>query len=129
MKYLKLGKTAKCFNDPKSFKLSGRQIIAVEEKDFTKKVENALRFKHLEEASEAEYKAWVDSNKKSVTVKEPKADTDDTGDDSTDINKMNTDDLVAYYKENYEVGDEELAEFEAKTVKEKRKFLKDLEEE
>ena len=135
--YLKLGKDASVFYDARTqVKIVNKQAIEYTGPK-TKRLALALKNGAIEEIKEAEYlelKAEFDrinAPKGKAAVKEaapapaPAAPQDeDLNEGDTNLHKMSDDQLLQYYKENFEVGpDEEAAFLKLKSKKAKIAFL------
>jgi len=146
--YLKLGEKSPAFADINSgVILSGKKVIKVT--NFQKnasKVAKAILGGHLTIADEDEYEAWKEFEAESKTIpqagnvrnkladleaeneelRKKLADLDPEEEEIT-FSKMNSNALVKYYKDEFEVTEEDVEKFKALGLEEKRKFLDDLE--
>lgn len=122
-KYLKLGKTATSFYDPiLKLKISANGVAKLEFKE-TRRLKNAIKHGHLEEATEKEYKAWLSSQENPEKVEES------SQGGQLKLDSLNSNQLTTYYKGNYQVSEEDVKTFDKMTKKDKLKFLTEAEEE
>ena len=154
MNYLKMGPKSPGFADPKTLvHLSGKEVIQVANSQLkAPKVAKAILGGHLSVASEEEYNAWVkfeastrvgptaslevknaalkDENKTLLDkIAELEANqTKAPEKEGPTFGTMNSKALVKYYKDTYELSDEEIAKFEEMEIADKRKTLEDLED-
>lgn len=104
--YLKLGETASVFYDSTSkLLIAGKDEVIEYKGQLTKKIRVALSNGHI-----------VKTEPKKVEVEDEKP-------DEKPLDKMTKKELVTYFKENYEVTEEELAEFSKKSQKEMVEYL------
>ena len=154
-KYIKMGLKAAGFADPYSLvNISGKEVKKITNAELrSHKVAKAVLGGHLVMAEEEEYDAWVkfeastrtgpeaaaavknsdlrEKNKELLArIEELEANQKEPAkDDTPKFGNMNSKALVKYYKENYEVSDDEVEEFEDMELADKRKTLEDLENE
>lgn len=124
--YYKLGKKAESFYDPiLKLKIPTRKAIAkVEGGMKTARLKAALDGRHIEPATEKEYNAFV------AGLKEANPDAQAPAAVGVEIlNKKNKEQLIAYYKENYEVGVDDVKKFAALVKDEMIAFLVEDEDE
>lgn len=146
IKYLKLGEKAAGFSDPYSgLNVSGKMVVMATAKQtrYTK-VAKALLGGHLVAATQEEYEEWVEfeastrtdvQSKAVISNKELKEENTalkarlaELEGEKSPIDKMNSKALVKFYKDTYDVTEDEIAEFEEKELDDKRAFLKELED-
>ena len=111
-KYVKLGPLAGGFADPYSrFKILKGQIKLLESQEERRsgKIKAAIRGGHLVVVTESEYEDWLKSQEKVTKVKE-----EDIGEPTLaeQLEEKTKAELTEYYKENYEVSDEDVEAFE-----------------
>jgi hypothetical protein len=119
-KYVKLGGSAESFYDPYSeFSLAGKEVKVLEAKALTSnRVKAALSGGHLSHASEKEF---LDAG--GVI---------ESGDDTPEVETFesefgnNAEELLAYYKENYEVTKADITAFKKLSLEDKVKELTKL---
>ena len=120
-KYVKLGEQAKSFSDANSeFTISGKNVKELTtEQQTSVAIQRALATGHLVQATESEFNAReeelgvIKTGGKVITQKLPKKAIDD----------MTKDELMVYYKETYEVDEDQEAEFEAMSKAKRLAFL------
>ena len=148
-RYLKMGEKSPAFADPVSgVILSGKMVVQVTGEQWrSHKVAKARLGGHLTEADKEDYEAWVEFEASTRDDIQVKTATDNRAllkeneelrarlaelegsDETPPISKMNSKALVKYYKDNYEVTDEQVEEFKSLDIDDKRKFLEDAENE
>ncbi len=152
-KYIKMGPKAAGFADPQSLvNLSGKEVKKITSAELrSPKVKKAILGGHLAMAEEEEYDTWVEfeasTRKGSVSSEQVKisalkaenkellarlaefedSDENESKDEIPVWGNMNSKALIKYYKENYEVSEDEIEEFEEMELADKRKTLEDLE--
>jgi hypothetical protein len=122
--YYKLGDKASSFFDPVlKLKLVGPDAVAaLGPVQLTRRLKNALHFKHIVEATEKEYNSYIErSLHKADIAKEPEV-------AGVDFSKMTKSQLVAFYKNNYEVTTDDVKLFQDKTKDQMVSELTELEE-
>lgn len=112
-KYVKLGKKAECFYDSYvKLKVLKREVIELTKKqEVSPKVRRAIQTGHLEVATKDDYNDYIGE------VENPK--------EETEFDEMTKKELTDYYKQTFEVSEEEVVAFSKKT---KEKMIEELEE-
>lgn len=125
-KYYKLGKTATMFYDPVvKLKIVGENGVGkLNTKNSTKRIENALRHGHIKEATEKEYKEFIENAGVENTEKLEEATSS-----GVDFSKMNKDTLIAHYKEAYDVTEDDVVTFSKLNKADMIKFLEEGDDE
>ena len=125
-KYVKLGEQARSFSDAYSeFTISGKHVKELStEQQKSIAIQRALTTGHLVQATEQEFLDWeeeleiINAGGKVPEKKTGKA---------KKLTDMTKDELLAFYKETYEVDDDQEADFIALNKAERLAFLQDLE--
>lgn len=125
-KYVKLGPKAGGFSDPFSrFDINKGVIKKLNQKEQTSgRIRAAIRGGHLVTCTEKEYKEYLQSLEPEV---KPKTKKEPTLEEK--FMEMTKDVLVVYYKDNYQVSEEEIKVFEKFKHEEMVAELLDLEKE
>ena len=111
-KYVKLGPKAGGFADPYSrFKILKGEIkeLVTQQERRSGKIAAAIRGGHLVAVTESEYNQWLKGNEKVAKDKEDGNDEPTLEDTLVEKTKA---ELTEYYKENYEVSEEDVDAFE-----------------
>lgn len=112
-KYVKLGPLANVFSDPYSgFKIIRNQVLELvtSQEKTSGKIKAAIRGGHLNTATEAEFEAYqksllpLEKLAKEVEVQEPTLE--------EQLDELTNAALLDYYKEHYEVSEEQVAAFD-----------------
>ena len=113
-RYVKLGPLANVFADPYSgFKIIRNQVLELvtQQEKTSGKIKAAIRGGHLNTATEAEFKAYQDLINPPEKEKKKKEETKEPTLEDT-LNEKTKAGLLDYYKETYEVDEDQVAIFD-----------------
>ena len=120
--YYKLGKGASIFYCSASkVKIIGNQVIELDSKKVTKKIKVAERNGHIVVVEKSAFDNFVKGGSE--------IDTKEQSERAISLSKMNQEQLIKYYEDNYELEEGDLDAFKALKKKEMVAKLEELEEE